>query len=167
MELNVAQAQKMAGESFSFEWEEAVGPFRYNGRTLALSAPLRLQGTYTFDGKGFFVEAKAQTVLRQRCARCGETFEQPYAFPVNERFSKASEPSKDDMYPHMGDRLELTQAVMDNFYLHLPLAGVCRPECRGLCPVCGVNRNLHACQCQPNQASGPFAALAALTHEEE
>ena len=167
MELNVAQAQKMAGEPFPFELDEAVGPLEYNGRSVALKEPLHVEGTYAFDGKGFAVEAEARTVLSQRCARCGELFEQAYVFPVNERFTKASAPSEDEMYPYMGDRLELKQAVMDNFYLSLPLTSICRPDCRGLCPVCGANRNLQACACQPYQAAGPFAALANLSHEEE
>lgn len=167
MELNVAQAQKLVGESFLFEQDEAIGPLEYNGHSLVLAAPLHVEGRYAFDGKDFAVEARGSTVLCQNCALCGEQFERAYVFPVNERFSKASEPSEEETYPYAGDRLELTQAVMDNFYLSLPLVSVCRPDCKGLCPKCGTNRNLHDCACQPFQAAGPLAALAELIHEEE
>lgn len=167
MELNVAQSLKQVGEVFSFSLEQAAGPFVFGGRNIELAAPLRVNGTYAFDGKGFFVQADADTVLRQSCARCGEPFELAYSFPVSERFSKASEPIEDEMYPYMGDRLELEQAVMDNFYLHLPLTSVCSPDCKGLCPECGANRNLHTCACQPNEAAGAFAKLAGLIYEQE
>lgn len=167
MELNVAQALKRVGEPFSFELEEAVAPVSYNERTIALTAPLRVAGTFAFDGKGFQIDAKASTVLEERCARCGEPFKSAYAFPVKERFTKSGAQTEEDVYSYLGDKLDLTQAVMDNFYLHLPLADVCRADCRGLCPVCGVNLNRETCTCQPQEGEGPFAALAALKHEQE
>ena len=48
---------------------------------------------------------------------------------------------------------------MDNLFLQLPLVSVCRPDCKGLCPVCGVNRNHTACACTPARPIGAFAAL--------
>jgi uncharacterized protein len=36
---------------------------------------------------------------------------------------------------------------------------ICSTECRGLCPDCGVNRNLTRCDCAPRQQDSPFASL--------
>ena len=38
--------------------------------------------------------------------------------------------------------------------LELPLAPLCRVDCAGLCAVCGVDRNVTSCRCQPDQIRG-------------
>ncbi len=40
-----------------------------------------------------------------------------------------------------GDELDLSSWAHDALALALPLQPLCRPECRGLCPVCGVSLN--------------------------
>ncbi len=167
MELNVAEALKRVGQQYSFSLEETLAPLSYGGYVIELAAPLSVSGTYAFNGEGFQLEAQANTMVRTQCARCGEPFEWAYGFSLNEQFTKTSDPDEDDRYPYAGERLNLDQAVMDNFYLHLPMVEVCKEDCKGLCPVCGVNRNQHVCTCTKQDAPGPFSALAALTHEEE
>lgn len=167
MEVSVAAALKQVGEPFRFELTETVEPVHYGGRAITFVAPLQVSGTYVFDGKGFQLEAHASTVLRSICARCAAAFDEPYTFSINECFAKASEIGPDDeVYPYLGDRLNIQKAVMDNLFLQLPLTSVCKPDCKGLCPVCGADRNKTACNCQPNGTDSPFAALSALEEEE-
>ena len=166
MELYVAEALKQVGEPFSFSLSERMEPLSYGQRDVVFASDVRLSGSYVFDGAGFSVEANGEAVLVQQCARCAKAFDEPVTFPVVERFSKSAEPESDDMYPYAGDRLDLTRAVLDNLLLHMPLTSVCRPDCKGLCPICGADRNVTECSCQPIQQAGPFAGLAALTDEE-
>jgi len=32
--------------------------------------------------------------------------------------------------------------------LEIPLKPLCRPECKGLCPTCGADRNVAPCDCR-------------------
>lgn len=167
MELSVAVAQKQVGEPFPFEISEAFGPIPYGGRTVDFAAPVRVYGTFVFDGKAFTVAAEAETILKSVCARCAKPFDEPLAFPVNAMFVKAAEASGDtDAYPYTGDTLDVTKAVLDEFFLSLPLVSECRPDCKGLCPVCGCDRNVQTCHCQPTEAQSAFAALSALSDKE-
>ncbi len=50
--------------------------------------------------------------------------------------------------------------MRDEILLALPINPLCQESCRGLCPVCGGNRNLTACTCKSEVA--PAAAFAAL-----
>ncbi len=45
------------------------------------------------------------------------------------------------------DRLDLSGLLRENVLLNLPLQPLCRTDCRGLCPQCGVNLNETSCQC--------------------
>jgi uncharacterized protein len=53
-------------------------------------------------------------------------------------------------YDH--DRIDLGEMVREQMHLALPLRRLCREDCRGLCPSCGVNRNTGSCDCQPTEA---------------
>jgi uncharacterized protein len=46
--------------------------------------------------------------------------------------------------------------------LELPQAPLCRPDCAGLCDVCGVNRNLEACTCSTTVSDARWSALDQL-----
>ncbi|MEG1524051.1 MAG: DUF177 domain-containing protein [Clostridia bacterium] len=167
MELSVAAALKQVGEPFRLDLTEPIEALSFGGGEIEFAAPLRLSGTYVFNGKEFTVAATADTVLRANCARCAVSFDEPYTFSVSERFVKASEADPDENpYAYLGDRIDLTKAVLDNLFLQLPLVSLCRPDCKGLCPVCGQDRNTTTCGCQPTEAGGPFTVLSALEEEE-
>jgi uncharacterized protein len=60
-------------------------------------------------------------------------------------------------------RLDLGELVREQLFLSLPMAKVCREACRGLCPTCGVNRNLGSCDCATGEDVDPrLAPLARL-----
>jgi len=167
MELQITAALKQVGEPFSFELSMCVEPQQYCGRELSFAKPLSVKGQYVFDGKAFSVEGTATTLLNSICARCAETFAEPLEFSFEEHFCKTAELDEEsESYTYEGDRLSLDQAVMDNLYLHLPLTSVCSEDCKGLCPVCGVNRNHVSCNCEPVRPLSAWSALDAIRNDE-
>ena len=62
-----------------------------------------------------------------------------------------------------GDGIELAGVVREQVLLALPMQRLCCPDCRGICPVCGQNRNRSACACQPAPADGRWAGLDGLS----
>jgi len=54
----------------------------------------------------------------------------------------------DETYPLVDDEVDLEPLVRDAVLLELPQAPLCRPECRGLCPTCGADRNEEVCGCE-------------------
>jgi uncharacterized protein len=63
-------------------------------------------------------------------------------------------------YEKSGLRLE--DAVREQVLLGLPGRTLCREDCKGLCPSCGVNRNTTACDCADKPADPRWKALAGL-----
>ncbi len=59
--------------------------------------------------------------------------------------------------------LLLEDAVREQVLLALPGRVLCQQDCKGLCPHCGVNRNLSTCECVVEPANPRFAALAGLS----
>jgi uncharacterized protein len=60
---------------------------------------------------------------------------------------------------YSGNGIMLADVVTEQVILAVPMKVICRPECQGLCPVCGINRNLEACGCLKAQGDSPFASL--------
>ena len=61
-----------------------------------------------------------------------------------------------------GDGVALEEAMREFVLLSLPMRLNCRPDCRGICPVCGANRNKEACSCEVKPADERWAALRDL-----
>ena len=168
MILDASEAKKRIGQVFPFEQSEKLPDLDYGGREIVLERPLHVAGEFFFNGKEFQVQGDADTVLASVCARCGTEFPEPYSFHFEERFSRdgSDEDDEDPVYACEGDMLPLERAVMDNFYLNLPLISVCKPDCKGLCPVCGANRNETECGCLQTETDHPFSVLKDLNIKE-
>jgi len=58
--------------------------------------------------------------------------------------------------------IDIAGPVREALILELPLKPLCREECRGLCPVCGVNRNERACDCKVEKTDSRWDGLRNL-----
>jgi uncharacterized protein len=68
-------------------------------------------------------------------------------------------PETDEAFAIEGDILDLEPLVREAVLLDLPLAPLCRPDCGGLCPECGADRNEIDCGHQPDTGDPRWAAL--------
>ncbi len=65
-----------------------------------------------------------------------------------------------------GEQLDLAEMVREQLVLSLSMKRLCREGCRGLCAVCGANRNLGECGCSPSPSLSPFAPLKEILDDE-
>jgi uncharacterized protein len=108
---------------------------------VAPGAPLEL--TVQLEGvtEGVLVTATVTAPLTGECARCLEPFTAPATVRFQELYSYdpgADGPDEYDGYALDGDLLDLEPALRDALVLELPLSPLCRPDCPGLCPECGI-----------------------------
>jgi uncharacterized protein len=120
--------------------------------------------------------------LGLECGRCLEPFEMPVdqeldLFYLPHRAAGGTEEEEEDVELsdrdmvvafYRGDQLDLGQMVREQFFLTLPMKRVCRVDCAGLCPTCGINRNQARCDCPAEAAADPrLAPLRKLLGEPE
>ncbi len=55
--------------------------------------------------------------------------------------------------------IDLGEDVRQFTLLALPQKSLCRDECEGLCPTCGVNKNRSSCSCHEEEVDPRWAAL--------
>lgn len=64
-----------------------------------------------------------------------------------------------DAFEIVGDQLDLRPVVRELVLLDAPSTPLCRDDCAGLCPSCGINRNDDVCECAPPPPDPRWAAL--------
>lgn len=84
------------------------------------------------------------------------------AQPVNDAEEVQLSGEDMDVLPYAGDELDLAQALRDEIGLSLPMAPLCRADCRGLCPACGRPLAEGDCGCRQGQGDPRWAKLAEL-----
>jgi uncharacterized protein len=113
--------------------------------------------------------------LEVACGRCLEPFrirvDSPFDLlflPVSEQKATATDEDRqlgdDDASAsyYEDQKIDLAQVIREQFYLALPMKPLCREDCQGLCPVCGINRNTDTCSCQSEWVDPRMDALRHL-----
>ncbi|MCC6164449.1 MAG: DUF177 domain-containing protein [Acidobacteria bacterium] len=59
-------------------------------------------------------------------------------------------------------RIDLAPVAREQCYLAMPMKPLCRPDCQGLCPQCGINRNVGMCTCETQWKDPRLAGLESL-----
>jgi len=131
---------------------------------------LRLRGRLLKSGNDYFLRGNLQGTLETTCARCLEPARLAVDAPVAVTFVSSDAAAADvedddpDVIKFAGNEIDVSDEIRDEILLALPVGPLCGPDCRGLCSVCGGNRNVTPCECEEQQrmASGKLAALGRL-----
>lgn len=122
------------------------------------------------DGVDVRVQGRVGATVPQTCSRCLEIFPARVDAPVDVRVvprpatADSVELGADDLDVdfYQDDQLDVARVLETETTLALPMKPLCREDCRGLCPVCGGNRNAQACACRPEATDPRWAALRGL-----
>ncbi|MBL7716177.1 MAG: DUF177 domain-containing protein [Bdellovibrionales bacterium] len=60
------------------------------------------------------------------------------------------------------DFMDLTQTLSEQVQLEIPLAPLCKEDCKGMCANCGADLNTGRCACAKIAKNSPFSALKNL-----
>jgi uncharacterized protein len=144
---------------------EEGGPVFYE----PLTFELRFQRT----GQFVEVDGHFDATVGLKCGRCLQNFKQP----LSETFTLTFVPRSDaveteeeieldveelGLIPYSDETLELLDPLQEQLLMAIPISPLCDESCRGLCPECGGNRNIKACDCTRQPFNNKFTALAGM-----
>jgi uncharacterized protein len=113
-------------------------------------------GRYYWSGR---IEGQAAGA----CRRCLTTISAPVKEEVHFIFVEADDEDADDpdvfTLPAGAHHVDLRPAIREQWLLSAPLFAVCREDCKGLCPRCGVDVNEGPCSCGESEIDSRWAAL--------
>jgi uncharacterized protein len=161
--VEIAALRRHPGERREFHLSGQLDELFVTAARVPEGSPITIDGVLESVSGGILVTATVRAPYEGECRRCLDTFGSTLSAEVVELVT--DEPDPDTGYAITGDTLDVRGMVHDACILELPPAPLCKEGCLGLCPACGVNRNLEQCSCElPPDAR--WAALAGLAGAE-
>ncbi len=136
----------------------------------AVAGDVRLMRT----GIGVLVSARLTVEAELECGRCLTRVWRPIEIAFEEEFVPEHDPltglppadtDPDAFRIDEHQHLDLSEAIRQYEQAALPISPLCRADCAGLCPRCGVDRNEGSCGCAADDDDVRWTALAALAGE--
>jgi len=161
--------QKIGDETVAFD--EALDLSDMTEPGLAVR-DARLVGPAWKEDGSVLLQARLTATVIQECGRCVEDFETPVSSEfgltlVTETADPGAgefEVTEEDTHQFLaeGGRADYREIAREQIYLGLPIRALCRPDCKGLCPTCGANRNRVECGCRNQDLDPRLAPLLDL-----
>lgn len=115
---------------------------------------------------GIHATGVVRAAVELECRRCLTTFMHDSEVPMDALYLSGGE-GDDDTYPIADEMLDLEPAIRDAVMLSLPLNPLCKAGCKGLCAVCGADRNATDCGHAERQSDIRWTALEDLRRKME
>lgn len=140
--FDLGRLRLTSGEGRRLDLEVSLGDFDFGGErytTEPASAPVRLDVSRTTGG-GYALRVRFSAALAGPCMRCLEPASPTIEVDAREVDQPGGGEELSSPYVE-GEELDLQAWAHDAFSLALPNQVVCRPDCAGLCSVCGEDLN--------------------------
>lgn len=127
---------------------------------------------FTRSATGVLADTDARGTVELPCIRCLAPSQQLVHLRFHDEFHSRIEvhtgvplPKPDEEDPFYIDEshlVDLGEALREYALLELPMQPLCRPDCKGICPTCGADRNQGECGCSADEGDNRFAVLKDL-----
>jgi len=131
----------------------------------------------TNTGELLLVRGSIGAEVRLLCSRCATDFVTAIHADIAEQFRLVHTVDQVIAVPMEGEEdiseilhghiLDVEELIRQNLLTEMPFQPLCRPDCEGLCPICGQDLSEGECECYRSTAESPFGALADLLEELE
>jgi len=132
------ETERISDEVLELEEDVQVSAWDLDSLDVTFLDPAHLACKFNRIGKEIFVEADISAQCSIICSRCQSQARQSFQHHFTFNYDRNA----------LSDWLEMDEDVREELLLNFPMKFLCSPECRGLCPSCGVNLNREQCRCQ-------------------
>ena len=148
MLLNIIKAKAEQGKEIDFDVNFNLDDKFVEERNYKFLTPAYVKGIMKYQNEELNINAKVTFKLLVVCDNCGEEFEKEFIFDFNEKFVEQYNSHDEEDYVIKQTCVEIDKPVYDDLLLNMPTKILCREDCKGLCSVCGKNKNLYTCNCE-------------------
>ena len=139
-------------------------------RECGFLGPLRIQLAVAREYDHIRAHGHVATTVRLGCSRCLAELDLPIDVPFTLFYMPAVpgveqdeevELTEEDLVSvtYEGDEIVFDHEIAEQVLAEIPFKPLCREDCKGLCPTCGVDLNESACGCSDQQFSSKFGEL--------
>ena len=147
MKINICTVKKNHGECMEFSFLVPVQDVLPSGFTDDFLKQVEITGTVTNLGASLLVKGHLQAEMKDFCARCLDGLSRKIIVDFSEEYFLTSACDVEEFFKYEGDFLNIRELVVELLLAEKPMKSLCREDCQGLCPVCGINLNESQCFC--------------------
>ena len=170
------ELESLEGPRAGFAHEYTVGELDLEDEAIRLTTPPTVSGRLRREGARVKLDGKIDAQLQLECDRCLK----PIDFPVASRFKleyvtrEVYQAQQDlelteedlDLTVFDGEVIDVDALVREELLLAVPTQLLCQKDCKGVCSVCGVDRNVKDCFCQVQEIDSRWEGLKELVKGE-
>ena len=138
--------------------------------------PPQISGRVSREGNEVRLRGRIKTRAEVDCDRCLKAvavpletdFDVTYIPAADYVAGEAAELEAEDLDQSVFEdgAIDVDELVREQVLLALPARALCVEECKGLCPVCGADKNTDQCSCETAEIDPRWAALSKLVNRE-
>jgi uncharacterized protein len=162
--FNLRQAKLRPGEEYRDEQEITLSPFELGGqRYLPVPENVKAELVINRGTSGTTFELNFPVRLHGPCYRCLNDAVLDLSIRAREYQATSPGEAEELITPYVGDnQLQLSSWARDAIATDLPQQILCRPDCAGLCPMCGEDLNENPHEHEEERADPRWAVLESL-----
>ncbi len=168
MKIDLAVVKANEGDKKSFLFSESMGEneIEFNGEAIEIIQPVNVSGhVVNYEGK-IHMQISIKTSIKRICSRCLNPYEESIDISANYVFGKDYQEGDKELSVFTGDAIEINDLVLDEIISQISMKPLCTEDCKGLCHICGINRNLSQCDCVINEVDPRLEILKSLLDKE-
>ncbi|MGI5920119.1 MAG: YceD family protein [Syntrophomonadaceae bacterium] len=153
MKVNIKSLMTKPHTKKEFRLQEAGNPELLSDIGGCFLEPVMVDLVIENTGQVFIASGTVQTMIKLVCSRCLEeinfSIKSPFYVTIMQGTLPAENSAEDDDFLVVAadGEVDISTSVNEAIYLTIPLVPLCREDCQGICPVCGVNKNIENCHC--------------------
>ena len=158
----------------AFAHSYAPGELVLEDERVRLLSPPTVSGQIRREGRRVHVSGLVTARLQLECDRCLKPVERPvdsrfkleYVTAEDYEAQQAVELTEEDLDLSVfdGEVIDIDELITEELLLTVPDHVLCDDNCKGICPVCGVNRNSVDCECRTAEVDPRWAGLEKLVN---
>jgi DUF177 domain-containing protein len=166
----------LEGTKGAFSHQYGLGELALEDDRLRILNPLTVAGEIQREDRRVKVKGTVVAQLQVECDRCLR----PVELPVDSRFKleyisvedykrqQGVELTEEDLDITVfdGEIIDIDELVTEELLLAVPAHVLCKDSCKGICPVCGADRNLAECGCETREVDPRWTGLKELVNRE-
>lgn len=166
IKLNVASIKKSLVGEMAFEFELDPSELDLIPEYLPIVGKVSVKGKIANAGEVLLLNAVEEALVQRTCSRCLKEFAGKTKAEISEKFYPGGTVALGrDAYTYDFDVLDITEVLREGLLLVEPISALCKKDCKGLCPVCGIDRNKEVCSCDTRTIDPRLIAFKNLANK--
>lgn len=161
MKIKLSDVNNASGGKYKFAFVMPAGEFDFPTDNYRIDGTIKVNGTIENTGAGYHVEGSINCHRCFICDRCLENAAEDQLHTFDEVY-ETGDSTVQDADAVGSDSIDIADLVRDIIIAGQPISNICKPDCKGLCPKCGINLNKSECDCDRTVIDVRLAVLRNL-----